>query len=181
MVRDVLDATLEELGRVGFAALTVEEVARRAAVNKTTVYRRWPTKADLVQAAFERFGAGVQIVDTGSLRNDLRSLIHAKLELARTPRGKALMRTLQAEALTPALLAISRRLRVQEVELYRRIFANARERRELPAALDDALLIAAVEGPFTYRFLADGKIVTDAEATRMIDLVLRGALAPRAR
>ena len=51
IVADVLRATAEELARVGYAALRMEEVARVAGVNKTTVYRRWPTKEDLVSAA----------------------------------------------------------------------------------------------------------------------------------
>ena len=47
----VLRATAEELGRVGFAALRIEDVALRSGVNKTTIYRRWPTKQELVRAS----------------------------------------------------------------------------------------------------------------------------------
>ena len=46
VVRDVLRAAIEELSTNGYSALRVEDVAARAGVNKTTVYRRWPTKAD---------------------------------------------------------------------------------------------------------------------------------------
>lgn len=179
VISSVLDATLEELGRVGFAALSVEEVALRAGVNKTTIYRRWPTKPALVQAAFERFGGSVPTIDTGSLRGDLLELIHAKLELARTSRGRALVHALQAETLSPGLLEISRRMRVQDTEPLRRILDSARARGELRRGLDDDLVISAIEGPFTQRFLIDGRIATTAEATRIIDLVLNGALAPK--
>jgi AcrR family transcriptional regulator len=174
VVGAVLDATLEELGRVGFAALSVEEVARLAGVNKTTVYRRWPTKPELVQASFERFGGTIPAIDTGSLRGDLTTFIGAKLKLARTPRGRALMRTLMAEAMAPDLIAISRKLRVQEVELYRGIFAKARARKELRKNVDVELLMSVVEGPFTYLFLSEGRLPTDADARRVIDLVLSG-------
>ena len=51
VVHAVLEATLDELGLVGYGALSVEQVATRAGVNKTTVYRRWPTKAALVERA----------------------------------------------------------------------------------------------------------------------------------
>ena len=51
IVRRTLAAAVDELGRVGYVDLRVEDVARRAKVNKTTVYRRWPTKEDLVRAA----------------------------------------------------------------------------------------------------------------------------------
>ena len=173
----VLDATLEELGRVGFAALSVEEIARLAGVNKTTVYRRWPTKPALVQAAFERFGGAVPVVDTGSLRGDLRLVLHTKLKLVRTPRGRSLVRALHGEALTPGVLEISRRLRVREVELYAAIFARARARGELRREVDDELLMSVIEGAMTHRFLAHGKLGSNAEANAVIDLALDGALA----
>ena len=51
VIRRALAATLRELARVGYAALRFEEVAGRAGVNKTTVYRRWPDKQALVRAA----------------------------------------------------------------------------------------------------------------------------------
>lgn len=178
VVHDVLDATLEELARVGFAALSVEEVARRASVNKTTVYRRWPDKSTLVQAAFETFQESVPPVDTGSLRDDLRAYIRSKLKLARTARVKALMHALQAEALNPALLDISRKLRTQEVAHYSRIFGNARARGELLPSVDEDVAMTVIEGAFTYTYLAKGKLVTDRQATQIIDLVLSGLLAP---
>jgi AcrR family transcriptional regulator len=176
VVRDVLDATIAELGRVGFAALRVEDVAERAGVNKTTVYRRWPTKAALVQASFEQFGERVEIRDTGSLRGDLLAFIRQKLELGRTPQGKALMRGLQAEAFTPELLGISRRLRKQEHDLYAQIFERGRARKELRAGVDNDLLMSALEGAFMQRYLFTSQLVTDAEAAEMVDLVLLGAL-----
>ena len=72
VVRDVLRATIDELARSGYAALRVDDVAARAGVNKTTVYRRWPTKTDLVAAAI-RASAGQHepVPDTGSARRDL--------------------------------------------------------------------------------------------------------------
>ncbi|NUP13386.1 MAG: TetR/AcrR family transcriptional regulator [Polyangiaceae bacterium] len=179
VVRDVLEATLEELGRCGFAALSVEEVAKRAGVNKTTVYRRWPTKSALVQASFERLNEDVPFPDTGSLRGDLCAFLHAKLRVAQTPRGRALMRGLSAEALAPDLVAISRRMRVGEMANYRKMLSRARARGELRTGVADELVIGAIEGAITVRFLGEGKLVTKAQATAIIDLVLRGALASR--
>src|SRR5262245_16386487 len=51
VVRGILAAALEELARTGYGALRIEGVAARAGVNKTTVYRRWATKENLVRAA----------------------------------------------------------------------------------------------------------------------------------
>src|SRR3712207_2405643 len=69
----VLDATITELAEHGFAALTVESVAGRARVNKTTLYRRWRGRSGLLAAAVEAFAAEqAQVPDTGSLDEDLR-------------------------------------------------------------------------------------------------------------
>ena len=134
-------------------------------------------KAALVQASFEQFGETVELRDTGSLRGDLLGLIRQKLELGRTAQGKALMRGLQAEAFTPELLGISRRLRKQEQDLYAQIFERARARKELRAGVDNDLLMSALEGAFMQRYLFTSRLVTDAEAAKMVDLVLLGALS----
>ncbi len=52
VVRDVLRAAFELFAERGYGGLSIEEVSARAGVNKTTVYRRWPTKIDLLRAAF---------------------------------------------------------------------------------------------------------------------------------
>ena len=63
VVRDVLASALEVFAERGYAAFSVEEAAKRAGVNKTTVYRRWPSKADLLAAG--RYGRDRQLADRG--------------------------------------------------------------------------------------------------------------------
>ena len=74
----MLGATADLLAEVGYEALTFEAVAQRAGVHKTTVYRRWPTKPDLVaDAARERSVQLVEVPDTGTLLGDLTALARA--------------------------------------------------------------------------------------------------------
>ena len=79
-VRDYHDVEVggrEELARDGFERLSVPAVAEAAGLNKTSVYRRWPTKADLVRAALtSSMGHDAPTVDTGTLRGDLLALFH---------------------------------------------------------------------------------------------------------
>ena len=56
VVQRVLDATIAEMARVGYRALRIEDVAARAGVNKTTVYRRWPEKGALLREALAAMG-----------------------------------------------------------------------------------------------------------------------------
>src|ERR1041384_5134886 len=71
--RAILNATLELLGEVGYAALSMDAVAQRARASKMTIYRRWRGKPELVKAALDaRDRACVEAIpDTGSLREDL--------------------------------------------------------------------------------------------------------------
>ena len=69
----LLEAAWQELQEGGYAALTYDAVAARAGTSKPVLYRRWPTKADLVVAAMQHAGlfARRELPDTGSLREDV--------------------------------------------------------------------------------------------------------------
>ena len=69
----LLDAAWQELQATGYAGLTYDGVAARAATSKPVLYRRWPTKADLVVDAMQHAGLFAQreLPDTGSLREDV--------------------------------------------------------------------------------------------------------------
>jgi AcrR family transcriptional regulator len=75
--RELLDAAWDELAEIGFANLTMESVAARAKTGIAVLYRRWPSKDDLVLAAIAHYGRTrpVDIPDTGSLRGDLLELL----------------------------------------------------------------------------------------------------------
>src|ERR1700729_2117030 len=77
--RAILSAVIELLGQVGYEAMTMDAVAARAHASKTTIYRRWPGKPELVRAAVDVRVAGrlLGAPDTGSLRGDLLSVMRA--------------------------------------------------------------------------------------------------------
>src|SRR4029453_14587855 len=62
--RVILGAVLDELGEVGYGALTIEAVAARAGVGKSTIYRHWPGKLELVEDAFRTLKAPVNVPET---------------------------------------------------------------------------------------------------------------------
>jgi AcrR family transcriptional regulator len=77
--RAILAAVIELLGEVGYEALTLDAVAARAHASKTTIYRRWRGKPELVKAAVDTYVAGrvPSSADTGSLRGDLLAVMRA--------------------------------------------------------------------------------------------------------
>ncbi|WP_117211551.1 TetR/AcrR family transcriptional regulator [Allorhizocola rhizosphaerae] len=95
-------ATLDELAEVGYAKLTMERVAERAKASKASLYRRWPTKMELVHDAVQHVLRGPMTPpDTGSLRDDLISLLRQSAEMLTGPAGEAL-RGVLTDALSDA-------------------------------------------------------------------------------
>jgi AcrR family transcriptional regulator len=76
--RDVVlrEAALELLAEIGYDRLTIDAVAARARASKTTIYRRWSGKAELVVDALHRQKGSQPVPDTGSLRGDLEAIAH---------------------------------------------------------------------------------------------------------
>src|SRR5690348_858771 len=72
----ILDATLELLRERGYRALTVAAVIERAGVSSATLYRRWPSKPELVAAAIASLVPESFEVDTGTLRGDMSAFVH---------------------------------------------------------------------------------------------------------
>jgi AcrR family transcriptional regulator len=91
----ILAATLAELTEKGYAALTVDNVARRSGVHKTTIYRRWKDREALVAEAFTNLLAtkGAPIAGTGDIDADLRDLARSLVRWLTSPIGGSLSTT----------------------------------------------------------------------------------------
>lgn len=110
VTRAIVDAALAELATGGPAGLSMERVARRADVHKTTVYRRFPRKEDLVAACLERvLSQSAQLPPTGSVRGDLSQLAAFVADLLTSDAGRALFRATLAEEAAPAVAALAHR------------------------------------------------------------------------
>jgi AcrR family transcriptional regulator len=87
----ILDAVLAELAEVGYARLSVERVAERAGASKASLYRRWPSKVELVMdAVYHLLPDPASPPDTGSLRGDLLAVMRAVAEQLAGPAGQAM-------------------------------------------------------------------------------------------
>src|SRR2546423_9642127 len=95
----ILTAALELVAETGYAGLTIEGIASRAGVGKQTIYRWWPSKADvLLEASAVKADLHVPVVDHGSYRADLRAFLQASYRLANQPQLGDLLRAMMAEA-----------------------------------------------------------------------------------
>jgi AcrR family transcriptional regulator len=155
----VLAAALEVLAERGYDQLELPEVARRAGVHATSVYRRWGSKARLVGEALLKRGRPLSPTpDTGSLRTDLEQLLVEGGALLRTPAVLALFKLLLAESEHPtAEIARARdRFFAAHLEEARSIIDRAVARSELPWGTDPGVLIELVIGPALLRSLFMG-------------------------
>jgi len=174
VVSDVLIATAEELSRVGYSSLRVEDVAARSGVNKTTIYRRWPTKPELVGAALRAVWESPEVPDTGALRSDLLTSLKKTAAFAMSPIGRGLTRVIQVERAHPELEPIARGLREEFRALREVLVVRGIERGELPPSTDARFLTDMVAAPIFYRLFTEGESVDTAFIESVIDVVLCG-------
>ncbi len=178
VVQRVLGAALEELARVGYGALRIEDVASRAEVNKTTVYRRWPTKADLVQAALLSIAKDrMKAPETGSLRTDLLEIARHKVATFSTCEGQCLMRMLLTEGPSSELVTIARSLRKAYEAVPRSVVEAAQARGELQPGVDPVLLFDVLIAALHRQLVMEREAVDDAFLRRLVDMLLLGVLA----
>lgn len=178
VVRDVLNAVVEVFAEHGYAGVSFEEVAARAGVNKTTVYRRWPTKVELVAAALMSLRENdPETPDSGSLREDLFVILRHYVERMSTPQGRSIGRAFIVGGAEPELASVVATLRRERPLFDRRIFERASERGELPRGTDVDLVTEALLGPIQARLHWKRQPIDDAYLTRLIDLVVTGAAA----
>jgi AcrR family transcriptional regulator len=140
VVEKVRAATMAELSRVGFPGLTIDGVAKAANVNRTTIYRRWPSKSALLLAVLEpgleRFDHDP---DTGSLGGDLLALMLMIGESAALPEGQAVHRAVGSTS--DELKELVDTVNDRALGAFRRAFDRARVRGEVEPT-DDTEMIA---------------------------------------
>lgn len=153
VVRRVLDAGLVELARSGYSRFRMESVASGAGVNKTTVYRRWPSRAALVTALVERMRLPLResaLPDTGRLESDLIAAFRRRSTVGRTVEGQAWARLLD-ERSSPEVEAIIGGAVDERRYEWRAMVARAVERGELPKGTEPQLVLDLV------RAIVDGR------------------------
>jgi AcrR family transcriptional regulator len=171
VVEKVRAATMAELTRVGFAGLTIEGVAKAANVNRTTIYRRWPSKGTLLLAVLEpgleRFDRDP---DTGSLGGDLLALMLMIGETAALPEGQAVHRAVGSTS--DELRDLVDTVNDRALGAFRRAFDRARARGEVEPT-DDIEMIAhlAFFGVVLWNETRE-RPPTEGECSRILRVVL---------
>ena len=149
---EVLQATADLVAEVGLERTTIDEIAARSGVAKTTIYRHWPSRSALLVDACSRLSSKPEVPDTGSLRGDLAALagrLAEQLETARWP--TVLPSMIDAAERDPEIAATYARLRSGFSSPYGPVIERARKRGEVARTQDVSEVVAAIVGPLFYR------------------------------
>lgn len=173
----MLAASLELLGEVGYSALSIEAIAKRAKIGKTTIYRRYSSKAELVADAIESIREEVIIPDTGSLEQDIEGLIENAAQITLNPLGRQAMAMIISSAASNSQFA--RIYWTKYLEPRRKAFAmvlaKAKARDEVPTDLDSDLIFDAMSGIMFYATIFPPDNDWSRYVKRALSLLLAGA------
>ncbi|WP_052865087.1 TetR/AcrR family transcriptional regulator [Streptomyces niger] len=183
----ILDATRAALVELGWGKLTMGDVAARAKVAKTTLYRRWASKNELVVDAVAVLFDELELPDRGCLKDDIEGVVLQFAALLARPETKTALMAVVAESTTDD--ALRNRIRSAVVDRQKRLVVQGRERAqrrgELPkdtgdpegaasAARSVDMIFDVIAGAVVHRALVSGEPVDAAWAARFTTLLLGG-------
>jgi len=178
--RAVMTAAAELLAENGYASITIEGIAARAKVAKTTIYRWWSTKAAIFMELYNKLAAQMLTgLDTGSVEQDLYNLLRGLFKLFSTTSAGSAMVGMIAEAQSSPEFAkvFQEQFMVHRRNVTRKILERGVERGELLAELDIDLAIDIISGPIWYRLLQGHAPLDEHFADSVIHQVLFGIWA----
>lgn len=193
--RAIYDAALALVAEIGYPRTTIEGIASRAGVGKQTIYRWWPSKADVLLEAFLDLsdqaaqaaqadgtadGAAYALPDTGDLAADLKYVLRATVDELHDPAFEAPSRALAAEGVVNEELGrrFVARLLEPQLQLYVDRLRAAQEAGDVRADIDPRIALELFVSPLAQRWLQYTAPITYEYTDTLVDYALNG-LAPR--
>lgn len=171
----MLKATLELLTEVGFEAMSIEAIATRAGVGKTTIYRRYSSKDELVADAIESMREEVLIPDTGNLWSDIDALIENAAQITLTPLGRQTVAMIISSASSNsgfAQIYWEKYLQPRR-QSFAVVIERAKARHEVPTDSDAGLVFDAMSGIMLYALIFPPTESWTAYVRRAVSLLLK--------
>ncbi|MBQ1087974.1 TetR/AcrR family transcriptional regulator [Streptomyces sp. B93] len=191
--RAIYDAALALVAEVGYPKTTIEGIAARAGVGKQTIYRWWPSKADVLLEAFLDLGeqaarqadpgadpaAGYAIPDTGDLAADLKAVLRATVDELLDPKFEAPSRALAAEGLVNEQLGrvFVAKLLEPQLQLYVQRLRAAQDAGQVRRDVDPRIALELFVSPLAQRWLQHTGPISYEYTDTLVDYAL-GGIAP---
>ncbi|MFD7322138.1 TetR/AcrR family transcriptional regulator [Streptomyces sp. NPDC059875] len=170
----VLKAVVDLVAEQGIGAVTMDVVAARAGVSKPAIYRRWPTKQDLIIAAAETRLGVLAVPDLGDFRAELRFVLTARLEAYRLPGTDRLIAGLiGAAAETGAVRGQYAEYTERITSETRRILERGIVRGDVGPDTDVRAAATLVAAPLIFRLIGEQEMPDTRFVDTLVDLVAR--------
>lgn len=171
----VLAATTQLLAEVGPGGFTVAEVAKRAGVHETSIYRRWGTRERLALDAMTGLSSDlIKVPDTGTLHGDLTALGMALVGYVASPLSRSLVRVMAVSDDDESSSQVRAQFWTARYDECRSIVDRAIDRGELPGDIDGRFLIEVFVAPIHARLLLTRDEVSQAVVERLARVAVRG-------
>lgn len=173
----VLAAAAALIVEVGMTGFSMDVVAQRAGVAKTTIYRRWSSREALVLDVMRAMVERQPVPDTGSVRSDLHAYLGDLVDRIEARRRLDVLPQMIAAAVHDGQLrsSLDEFIKCRQQPL-RSILLRAKRRGELAEAFDVDVAVDSVLGALTYRQLLTSEPITPRFAERLLDATLSGHL-----
>jgi len=178
---DILDAALDVLAEEGFDGMTIDMVAARAKAGKATLYRRWPSKTELVidaVACMKNSDINLdELPDTGTLRGDLIAMMKPAPIRDATHKMRVMAGLVSLIARNPELAEAARAAVIApRAEINRRFLQRAIDRGEIRADIDIPFLATISPAMVSYRTMMLGKPVDRDFLIGILDKIILPAV-----
>lgn len=171
----VLDAALALLAEHGAEKLSIADVAARADVHETSIYRRWRTREGLIVAALLAHSEqALPVPDTGSLRADLTAYATSMVRMVNSPLGATLIRAMAATDDSPDLARLRDEFWNTRLDSAGVVIDRAVARGELVTAPDAHLVFEVLLAPVHFQVLLTRRPVDGQYMERIVDLLMNG-------
>jgi TetR/AcrR family transcriptional regulator, regulator of autoinduction and epiphytic fitness len=170
----ILRAAVEELGDVGYGGVTIESIAGRAGVGKSTIYRHWSDKLELIADAFETFHEQM-VPDLGirSVRESVALLLrHVAEVVVDSTFSRCIPALIEGAERDPRVREFHHRYSAERRQALIDLIAVGIDAGEVSPEVDPELATTALLGAIFYRRLMTARPLEPGEVGRLVDLVL---------
>jgi len=175
----IRQATLELLAEVGFERMSIEAIATRAGVGKTTIYRRYESKEELVADAIESLREDVIIPDTGSFWGDIDALIQSAAQITLSPLGRQTVAMIISSATSnPQFAQVywTKYLQPRQ-QAFAIVLERAKARNEVQTEIDSNLVFDIMSGVMLYALVFQPLTESwEVYVSRALKLALKNAV-----
>lgn len=166
----ILGSTVELLSERGYGGTSVDEISRRSGVAKTTIYRHWLTRTDLLRDACSTLGTPLDRPNSPDLKDALTAVLKNLAALLRSAKWASVLPSIiDAAERDPNIASMYSELQSEYSSVFRDTLSAAVDSGRLPKNTDVSTLIALLVGPLFYRRWFSREEVSDAFAEQVVE------------